>query len=213
MNKIITSVLNEFKYKKIELKEFSKVKVGPISFEIECFDVDNIGRVSYLNGKGLLGLMKMETLMITPLFNDSPLFSYDEVKVLKNDTFIIEMYNTCKDKKEYNDLLKIKEKYNYFKKHELEKRWYDNLRCKESLSFKEKGKNKFAELLKEYLSSFLNDIKNDNLIDVDTKKDLHNQYVDKLINEGGPSTDVFIKHIGKEKTAVLFKKYLFGTDK
>ena len=33
-----------------------------------------------------------------------------------------------------------------------------------------------------------------------------------LLKNGGPSTDVFKKGIGHEKTAELFRKVLFGTE-
>jgi hypothetical protein len=33
-----------------------------------------------------------------------------------------------------------------------------------------------------------------------------------LLANGGPSTDVFKKGIGDEKTAALFRKTLFGTE-
>ena len=36
-------------------------------------------------------------------------------------------------------------------------------------------------------------------------------YVEGLLRDGGPCTDVFKKSIGEEKTAEVFRKYLFGT--
>ena len=35
-------------------------------------------------------------------------------------------------------------------------------------------------------------------------------YVNGLLEHGGPSTDVFIKTLGTDKTRLLFEKYLFG---
>lgn len=37
-------------------------------------------------------------------------------------------------------------------------------------------------------------------------------YVEGLLKNGGPSTDVFKKGIGEEKTAELFRKILFATE-
>lgn len=37
-------------------------------------------------------------------------------------------------------------------------------------------------------------------------------YVEGLLTHGGPSTDVFKKGIGNEKTAQLFRKYLFSAE-
>jgi hypothetical protein len=37
-------------------------------------------------------------------------------------------------------------------------------------------------------------------------------YVEGLLKNGGPSTDVFKKALGVEKTAELFRKILFATE-
>jgi hypothetical protein len=46
--------------------------------------------------------------------------------------------------------------------------------------------------------------------DVVKKKELSKEYVEGLLREGGPSTDVFKKALGEEKTAKLFREVLFG---
>ena len=38
-------------------------------------------------------------------------------------------------------------------------------------------------------------------------------YVEGLLSHGGPSTDVFKKALGEEKTAELFRRVLFGTER
>jgi hypothetical protein len=37
-------------------------------------------------------------------------------------------------------------------------------------------------------------------------------YVNGLLEKGGPSTDVFKKELGVEKTTKLFRKILFGIE-
>ena len=37
-------------------------------------------------------------------------------------------------------------------------------------------------------------------------------YVEGLLSSGGPCTNVFKKNLGEEKTAEVFRKYLFGTE-
>jgi hypothetical protein len=46
--------------------------------------------------------------------------------------------------------------------------------------------------------------------DVAKKKELSKKYVEGLLREGGPSTGVFKKALGEEKTAKLFREVLFG---
>lgn len=47
----------------------------------------------------------------------------------------------------------------------------------------------------------------------DKKREKTEYYANGLLERGGPSTDVFKKSLGKEKTEELFKKVLFGTEK
>jgi hypothetical protein len=46
--------------------------------------------------------------------------------------------------------------------------------------------------------------------DGESKKDMAAVYVNGLLEKGGPSTDVFKKELGVEKTTKLFKEILFG---
>ena len=50
------------------------------------------------------------------------------------------------------------------------------------------------------------------VVDTEKKKERSANYVNGLLREGGPSTDVFKKALGEEKTAKLFKKVLFGIE-
>lgn len=44
-------------------------------------------------------------------------------------------------------------------------------------------------------------------------KEANKNYVDGLLKNGGTSTDMFVKKIGKEKTEELFRKYVFFVGK
>ena len=46
---------------------------------------------------------------------------------------------------------------------------------------------------------------------MEAKRQKTENYVSGLIKNGGPSTDVFKKKFGAEKTAELFEKVLFAT--
>jgi hypothetical protein len=50
-----------------------------------------------------------------------------------------------------------------------------------------------------------------NVTDMAAKRERSAAYVNGLLKNGGPSTDVFKKSIGEEKTRKLFEEVLFGT--
>jgi hypothetical protein len=64
----------------------------------------------------------------------------------------------------------------------------------------------------EYLVAFLDAAKTAPACDAQPKRVKASVYVEGLLTHGGPSTDVFKKGIGEEKTAELFRKILFGTE-
>lgn len=213
MKERLKEIFSAFEVKEIELGDYKKVKAGPISFTIEAYDVEGFGRVSILKGKAMMGLMKMDTWMITPFYHDSPLFSYDRIKAMGNDTFILEMYDTFKEKHSYPELLSIKDQHRDFSHYQMKPNWYDPLRLEESISIKEKRKGKELDsLFEEYLKTFVRLVSLDTPMEEKEKKALHKKYVDGLLSRGGPSTDVFVKALGKEKTTDLFENYLFGVN-
>lgn len=70
---------------------------------------------------------------------------------------------------------------------------------------------KFDALAKVYVEAYLKGAKQLPVVDVEEKKKKASVYVEGLLAHGGPSTDVFRKKIGAEKTAELFRSVLFGT--
>ena len=65
-----------------------------MQFRVRRFYADGLGTVSAMVAAGFFGLMKMDTLIITATEKDMPLFSYDRVYAMGNDTLIFELYNT-----------------------------------------------------------------------------------------------------------------------
>ena len=98
--------------------------------------------------------------------------------------------------------------------HDLGEHWYDSIKLSHSLSKKCKKVHTaaFDECAMEYLESFLTAAKVAPDCDAAPKREKASVYVEGLLKHGGPSTDVFKKGIGEEKTAELFRKVLFATE-
>lgn len=208
----IKDLFVEDRLTRIDIKDYQDIKAGMIKFHIECYDVKDFGRVSLLLGK-MMGLMKMETLLFTPFYRDAPLLSYDLIQVLKKDTLIIELFDTCNTRKEYSALSSLKDSFKDLKDHKMKEAWYDSLLLKESL-FKE-GRKQTEEISKaslSYLKEYLSLFEKEEDIDPKRKKELHKNYVQGLLSNGGPSTDFFLKKLKETKTRELFLKYLFGVE-
>ncbi len=213
--KMLDMVGKKFPLKEIDTGEFATAKVGPMKFQIKCYDAEGRGRVSVMSGRGMFGLMKMDTLIINPFERDMALFSYDRIHAMGNDTIFLELYDTRIDRKRLpNDIERILEKYKDIPEQPVAPNWYDQIKF--SVSLKKKGKKdvtpRFDKLTQEYLDAVLKLIEQAPECDAKEKKKAAAMYTEGLLTNGGPSTDQFVKAKGKEYTQKLFRSYLFGTE-
>lgn len=212
VEKLLTMIKSKATVTQVPAEDIASMKVGPMKFQIACYDLEGIGRMSVMEGKAMLGLMKMDTVMITPAKKDAPILSYDRILAMGNDTLIIELYDTCIKADEHPELLRIKELYAYLPDRDPGRHWYDNIKLAVSIS--KKGK-KITEpmdsLTMEYMTEYMDEVLAGRDVDPAIKQEKNKAYVNGLLDQGGPSTDQFVKTIGKEATTDLFTRYLFGT--
>ena len=90
----------------------------------------------------------------------------------------------------------------------------DNIKLSESTSKKGKKKDtpSYNEMSLEYLKAYIEVAKKADVCDADEKKEKASVYVEGLLTNGGPSTDIFKKNYGEEKTAYLFRNILLGNE-
>jgi len=214
MKKMLERIGKAYSLKEKAFDEFAKVKVKGMNFTIKSYEAEGLGHVSVMEAAGFFGLMKMDTLIINPLSKDMPLFSYDRVYAMGNDTLIVELYDTMLESTDLSGLSKVKEDYGNAFDHDLGKHWYDSIKLSESLSKKGKKKQtaEFDKLKESYFEAFMDAAEKAKECKIEAKQEKAKVYVEGLLQNGGPSTDVFKQGFGEEKTAKLFRKVLFGTE-
>lgn len=211
---MLRAVTEKFHLNALDTGAYQTLKANGMTFKIWAFRAEGLGHVSAMSASGFFGLMKMDTLIITPTEVDMPLFSYDRVYAMGNDTLIFELYDTLLGDKNLAATAAVKAAAEALPDHDLGKHWYDSIKLAESLS--KKGKKPqtpaFDKVTLDYLEAFLEDAQKAPLCsDAEAKREKASVYVEGLLEHGGPSTDVFKKGIGEEKTADLFRRVLFGT--
>ena len=214
INKLINLINAKYPLAQIDCGEFAKMKVNGMDFSIKAYKAEGLGHVSVMRASGFFGLMKMDTLIINPTEIDLPLYSYDRILAMGNDTLIVELYDTTLDEFSEDKLLEKKEGFSYLPERDPGEHWYDSIKLKSSISKKGKARtvsNGFEYLTMEHLYAYLYSGEAKILQDYEAKQDKAHIYVNGLIEKGGPSTDVFKKAIGEEKTRELFENILFGT--
>ena len=214
IQKMLRTITQQYHLEGLDPGEFQKMKISGMTFNIWSFHAQGLGHVSAMEARGFFGLMKMDTLIINPTQVDMPLYSYDRVHVMGNDTLIFELYDTLVGNTSLSVLDAVKAQAKDLPDHDLGQHWYDPIKLPVSLSKKGKKVHSpdFDAVTMEYLSAYLACAKEAESCREDAKREKASHYVEGLLANGGPSTDVFKKGIGDTKTAALFRKVLFGTE-
>ncbi len=216
MEDILTKLGQAYPLREQSAGEYALLKVKGMHFSIKRYYAEGFGNVSVMEAVGFFGLMKMDTLIINPIKKDLPLYSYDRILAMGNDTLIVELYDTLLEPTSYPEMLEVKKKFRELPERDPGAHWYDDIKLAESIS--KKGKKaqtpEFNKMALQHLEAYLKsapqkDVSNEAMI---IKGQKASDYVEGLLKQGGPSTDVFMKELGAEKTAYLFRKILFGTD-
>ena len=209
-DKLLDAIKQKYPLRELEVGEFATLKANGMKFSVSAYCAEGLGHVSVMRAKGFFGLMKMDTLMIVPKEKDLPLYSYDRILAMGNDTLIVELYDTLVGNYSENGMKAVKEEFASLPERDPGEHWYDSIKLPSSIS--KKGKKITSELDKMTLEHFKSYLSSSDIPveDTESKKEKAAVYVNGLLEKGGPSTDVFKKQLGIEKTTKLFREILFG---
>lgn len=211
-DRLLDIIKDKYSLSMLDTKDMAKLKANGMTFDIKAYKAEGLGHVSVMRAKGFFGLMKMDTLIINPDEVDLPLYSYDRIYAMGNDTLIVELYDTLLGAYSGEELEKVKAEYSDLIERDPGEHWYDSIKLAESISKKgsKSQSNRFDELAIKHFEAYLSS-GTGAVVDMEAKQKKASYYVEGLLKNGGPSTDVFKKALGEEKTAVHFRDVLFGT--
>ena len=211
-DKSLSLLQQKYSLTAIEAGEFAKLKANGMTFTVRAFHAEGLGHVSVMRAKGFFGLMKMDTLIINPTEVDLPLYSYDRIFAMGNDTLIVELYDTLVGPFDASSLADAKNAFSDLSERDPGVHWYDSIKLPESISKKGKKTHtpRMDQLTLAHFDAYLAGPAA-TVADRAEKQAKASYYVNGLLSRGGPSTDVFKKALGEEMTAKLFETILFGT--
>ncbi|MBQ2755754.1 MAG: hypothetical protein IJF27_03690 [Oscillospiraceae bacterium] len=210
-DKLLEMIADRYPLTEIDAGDMSALKANGMKFSVKAYKAAGLGHVSVMRAKGFFGLMKMDTLIINPTELDLPLYSYDRIFAMGNDTLIVELYDTLLGQFDSQKADAAKSEFAHLPERDPGEHWYDDIKLVSSISKKGRKKQtpELDALTLKHFEGYLNaDAKA--VADLAAKQKKAAFYVCGLLERGGPSTDVFKKELGEEKTAELFKDYLFG---
>lgn len=212
INQLLEIIQAKYPLREIEAGDMKSLKANGMTFSIQAYKAKGLGHISAMQAKGFFGLMKMDTLIINPTEVDLPLYSYDRIFAMGNDTLIVELYDTLAGAYSEDALQAVKGEYTDLAERDPGEHWYDSIKLAASISKKGKKNqsSRFDEMTLQHFEAYLSDDATP-VSDVTVKQEKASYYVNGLLEKGGPSTDVFKKALGEEKTAKLFGDILFGT--
>lgn len=217
MKQMLQALQSAFPLRELPLGADATQHVGPMTFQLRQFAAEGIGNLSLMRGRAMLGLMRMETLILTPTACDAPMLSYDRIRAMGNDTLLLEWYDTFvappddEMQKRLEGLCALQEKLAGVPMHDLGAHWYDSLKLPASCSRRGRGcAGTYRAYCDAALQSYVELLRAAPAVDEAAKKRRTAEYVNGLFEHGGPSTDAFIKALGPEKTRALFEGVIFG---
>ena len=192
---------------------YAKIDKSGMHFTITTYEVKNFGHLSVIDMKAMLGLMKMESVVLNAEYKDLPLFSADYIQAMGTCTLLEEFYDTMIrpiDEESLAIYRRVKARYQSLPPYETGPHWYDSIRYDFTLGASDRSlKTKNTEITKAYFDAYLENIARAPSCDPAVKKEKTKAYVDGLFANGGPAVDQFKKLIGDDAAREVFEKYVF----
>ena len=214
MEKLLSALQGAFPMRELALGADARLRVKPMTFRLRQFAIPEVGNLSLMQGSAMLGLMRMQTLILTPTKVDAPLFSYDRIQAMGNDTLLVEWYDTFVSRPDDALLTPLKaplQRLATVPERDLGAHWYDSLKLSASCARRGRGcGDAYRAYLDDALRAYIDLLRSSPAVDEVAKKRKTAEYVNGLFAHGGPSTDAFVKALGREKAERLFDQVIFA---
>lgn len=191
---------------------------GLMKFHVKQYDIEEVGNLSIMTVN--VGMMQMATIVFTPMDKNLPLLSCDYMYILGNRKAYLELYDLVETKDDvYMDWMAkykaARDTYSDLGDTSASSAWYDNLLTVVTYKAgKIKDDERLQSLLLDTVSVYLDQADAYEIMSAEqmaAKKTIIKSYSDRLIDEGGISTDFFKSSFGADVTRDFFDKVFFGT--
>ncbi len=194
----------------VDIGDYETIKGDGMLFHVRVYDAQDAGRLFLMDMKVFGGLMRMETVVFTPVQLDGPIYSMDKVKAFGRATLVLELYDTTVSHPDFNELNAVKQRYSLLPSYDPGDHPYYTFRL--PVSDYKRGfwiKNKISYMAEEYGDAYFQILQTCPPIDPEIKKAKNSEFSECLFQNGGPAVNQFKKMIGEEKTEEFLKRYMF----
>ena len=198
-----------------DIGSYSTIRKSGMRFDIASYTLEGVGYFCTMKMSAFLGMMYMETLVLTPLEIDMPLLSYDAISAMGKDTLLLELYDTQIEPVDLSDMENIKKRYEHLADREKPEQWSDSLLMSPSVGKagrKRDMKQDECTLTDEWIDAYIKIASTAKKCDREIKRAKVREYTDRLFTEGGPAVNQFKKMLGEQEAIRLLGQYIFSCD-
>lgn len=210
----LRQIRETFSYKENYIGEDRHLSHAGLNFALRSYEIEGVGHLCAMTLKAFWGLMTMETIVISPMEKDLPLFNMDRMTAFGTETMLIEFYDTQIEplsqeiQMEFEDLL---ERDSEIKDTESEAHWYDELLYTFSYGKKGKGVSKlFDRAQRDYLEKYLKLLGEAPACDREAKMARNREFAETLVSQNGPAVDTMRNHFGEETMRRVVLEHMYG---
>lgn len=183
-------------------------------FDTRSYTVEGLGHLCVLNMKAMLGLMKMETVVLSVFDRDVPLINLDWISAFGKETQLNELYDAQiapYPQNRLDEFSRIKNADSDLTDYVSAPSWYDGI--KYECSYHKTGKKisqRLSSAAAEYIAVFADQLKDADICDPEIKKKKIRDFACTLVEKGGPAVNQFTKLFGNETAERLILKHMYG---
>ncbi len=201
--------------KQLDLGTDARLVKKGFTFETESYEVAELGHLCVMRMKAMLGLMRMETVVLSVTHRDVPLINLDYVKAFGKETQMVELYDT-QIAFEPEDLqkafLQIRDRDADLADYaSAEKHWYDEILY--PCSYLKTGKGvsgRLAGAARDCAGSYISLLARAPACDPAEKQGKTRHFAETLFASGGPAVDQVTKLFGRDTAERLIFRHMYG---
>ena len=201
--------------KQLDLGADARLSKKGFTFETEAYEFSEIGHFCVMRMKAMLGLMRMETVILSVTHKDMPLINLDNVKAFGKETQIVELYDT-QLAFEPDDLQRAFQRIqardadiaDYVSEGT---HWYDDILY--PCSYHKKGKgvsDRLAQAARDCADTYISLLASAPACDPTKKQAQTRAFAEKLFASGGPAVDQVTRLFGRDTAQRLILRYMYG---
>ena len=211
----IRELSRTYSLNQLDLGADARLAKKGFTFETESYEIAELGHLCIMRMKAMLGLMRMETVILSVTHRDAPLINLDYVKAAGKETQLVELYNT----QIASEAEELQEAFRKIRDRDADltdytspgKHWYDDILY--PCSYHKTGKgvsDRLAGAARDCAGTYISLLASAPACDPAAKQDKIHSFAESLLKSGGPAVDQVAKLFGRDTAERLILRHMYG---